>query len=52
MLASVNSDLEHVLHVNVFLKDMRDLERMNQAYIEQMGAYLPARTSFPSAAFC
>lgn len=44
MLASVNSDLEHVVHVNVFLKDMRDFERMNQAYIEQMGTHRPART--------
>ena len=44
MLASVNSDLEHVVHVNVFLKDMRDFERMNQAYVEQMGGHRPART--------
>ena len=44
MLASVNSDLEHVVHVNVFLKDMHDFERMNQAYIEQMGDHRPART--------
>ena len=44
MLESVNSDLEHVVHVNVFLKDMRDFERMNQAYIEQMGNHRPART--------
>jgi 2-iminobutanoate/2-iminopropanoate deaminase len=44
MLESVNSDLEHVIHINVFLKDMRDFERMNQAYIEQMGDHIPART--------
>jgi len=44
MLASVNSDLEQVVHVNVFLKDMRDFERMNQASIEQMGTQRPART--------
>jgi 2-iminobutanoate/2-iminopropanoate deaminase len=44
MLASVNSDLEHVVHIHVFLKEMRDFERMNQAYIEQMGAHRPART--------
>lgn len=44
MLESVNSDLEHVVHINVFLKEMRDFERMNQAYIEQMGAHRPART--------
>jgi len=44
MLASVDSDLEHVIHINVFLKNMRDFERMNQAYIEQMGNHRPART--------
>jgi 2-iminobutanoate/2-iminopropanoate deaminase len=44
MLESVDSDLEHIVHVNVFLKDMRDFERMNQAYIEQMGDHRPART--------
>ncbi len=44
MLESANSDLEHVVHVNVFLKDMRDFERMNQAYVEQMGSHRPART--------
>jgi 2-iminobutanoate/2-iminopropanoate deaminase len=44
MLTSVNSDLEHVVHINVFLKDMRDFERMNQAYIEMMGTHRPART--------
>src|SRR5512133_1283188 len=44
MLASANSDLEHVIHVNVFLKDMRDFESMNQAYVEQMSSHRPART--------
>ncbi|MGB8246631.1 MAG: RidA family protein [Chlorobium sp.] len=31
MLASVESDLAHVVHVNVFLKDMRDFDEMNRA---------------------
>jgi 2-iminobutanoate/2-iminopropanoate deaminase len=44
MLASVGSDLNHVLHVNVFLKDMQDFESMNRAYVEQMGGHRPART--------
>jgi 2-iminobutanoate/2-iminopropanoate deaminase len=44
MLASVESDLGHVVHVNVFLKDMRDFEEMNRAYVEMMGDYRPART--------
>lgn len=44
MLSSVGSDLDHIIHVNVFLKDMRDFEEMNRAYIEQMGQHRPART--------
>ena len=32
MLESVGSDLNHVVHVNVFLKDMQDFENMNRAY--------------------
>ena len=45
MLASVGSDLNHVLHINIFLKDMRDFEEMNRAYIEMMGDHRPARTA-------
>jgi 2-iminobutanoate/2-iminopropanoate deaminase len=44
MLASVGSDLEHVVHINVFLRDMRDFEAMNQAYVAIMGDHRPART--------
>jgi 2-iminobutanoate/2-iminopropanoate deaminase len=44
MLASVGSDLEHVVHVNIFLIDMGDFDAMNAAYVEAMGAHRPART--------
>lgn len=44
MLESVGSDLNHVLHINVFLKDIRDFAEMNRAYIEKMGEHLPARS--------
>ena len=44
MLESVGSDLGHVVHVNVFLKEMKDFEEMNRAYIEMMGDHRPART--------
>lgn len=44
MLESVGSDLNHVLHINVFLKDMQDFDEMNRAYIEKMGQHRPART--------
>jgi len=44
MLESVGSDLAHVVHINVFLKDMGDFEAMNAAYIESLGSHRPART--------
>ena len=44
MLESVNSDLEHIIHVNVFLKDMQDFEEMNRAYVDTLGGHRPART--------
>ena len=44
MLHSVNSDLNHVVHINVFLKDMRDFEEMNRAYVDVMRDHRPART--------
>lgn len=50
MLAAVGSDLGHVVHVNVFLQDMADFERMNEAYVETMGAHRPARTVVAVAA--
>jgi 2-iminobutanoate/2-iminopropanoate deaminase len=44
MLESVDSDLNHIVHVNVFLKDMRDFEEMNRAYVDMLGDHRPART--------
>ena len=44
MLESVGSDLTQVIHVNVFLKDMRGFEEMNRAYVEMMADHRPART--------
>ena len=46
MLAAVDSDLDHVTHINVFLKQMSDFEAMNTAYVEMMGEHRPARTVF------
>jgi 2-iminobutanoate/2-iminopropanoate deaminase len=45
MLESAGSDLAHIVHVNVFLKDMKDFEAMNRAYAEVMGTHRPARTA-------
>jgi len=44
MLQSVGSDLDRIIHINVFLRDMRDFEAMNTAYVAMMGAHRPART--------
>jgi len=44
MLVSVGSDLNQVVHINVFLKSMSDFDEMNRAYIEKMGEHRPART--------
>jgi 2-iminobutanoate/2-iminopropanoate deaminase len=45
MLEAAGSDLDHVTHINIFLKDMADFEAMNVAYIEVMGERRPARTA-------
>jgi len=44
LLGSAGSDLQHVVHVNVFLLNMSDFEEMNRVYAECMGAHRPART--------
>lgn len=46
MLAAVDSDLNHVSHINVFLKQMSDFDVMNAAYVEMMEEHRPARTVF------
>ena len=45
MLMSVGSDLDHVLHINIFLADMADFAAMNAAYAERMKNRRPARTA-------
>ena len=44
MLESEGSDLDHVVHVNIFLRQMSDFEAMNAAYVGKMGSHRPART--------
>jgi 2-iminobutanoate/2-iminopropanoate deaminase len=44
MLESVGSDLNHIVHINIFLKSMQDFQELNRAYIEKMGNHRPART--------
>jgi 2-iminobutanoate/2-iminopropanoate deaminase len=50
MLESVGSDLQHVVHVNVFLRDMSDFDAMNRAYVDRMEDHRPARTVIGVAA--
>ena len=45
LLEAADSDLAHVLHINVFLKDMQDFDAMNAAYAEYLGDIRPARTA-------
>jgi len=44
MLDAVGSDLDHTVHINIFLKSMADFDAMNAAYAEVMGNHRPART--------
>ncbi len=45
MLESVGSDLAHIVHINVFLREMADFDAMNRVYAERMGQHRPARTA-------
>ena len=45
MLGTVGSDLDHVIHINIFLVDMQDFAAMNAAYKKKMGDRRPARTA-------
>lgn len=51
MLKSVGSDLDHILHINVFLKDMQYFAAMNDAYKKWMGQRKPARTVIRSGEY-
>jgi len=44
LLDSAASDLQHVVHMNVFLLHMSDFDEMNRVYAECMGTHRPART--------
>ena len=50
MLAAAGSDLDHVIHVDVYLLDVADFEAMNAAYVEGFGSHRPARTAIGVAA--
>jgi 2-iminobutanoate/2-iminopropanoate deaminase len=53
MLEAVGSDLGHVIHVDVFLRDIADFGAMNDGYVEAFlpfGGHRPARTAIGVAA--
>jgi 2-iminobutanoate/2-iminopropanoate deaminase len=45
MLATVESDMDHVVHINVFLANIQDFAAMDAAYAAKMGDRRPARTA-------
>lgn len=44
LLRSVGSDLDHIIHIHVYLAEMSDFDEMNRAYAEMFGDHRPART--------
>ena len=44
VMSAVGSDLDHVVHINIFLQHMADFGAMNAAYEKGMGDHRPART--------
>ena len=45
ILKAAGSDLQHVLRCGVFLVDMTEFPKMNDAYARAFGAHRPARTT-------
>ena len=45
ILHAAGSGLQHVLRCGVFLVDMKEFPRMNEAYARMFGAHRPARTT-------
>ena len=50
MLESVDSDLAHIVHINIFMVNMDDYQSMNTAYAQKMGQLCPARTAIAVSA--
>jgi 2-iminobutanoate/2-iminopropanoate deaminase len=43
-LAAAGSNLRQVVHVTIYLKDVKEFEAMNTIYSKRVGAHRPART--------
>lgn len=44
LLASQAAGFEHVLHIQIFMKDVAGFAAMNRAYADAIGPHRPART--------
>ena len=49
ILQAAGSDLKHVLRCGVFLMDMKEFPKMNEAYSKTFGDHRPARTTIQAA---
>ena len=45
ILEAAGSSLQHVIRCGVFLVDMKDFPKMNEAYARAFGSHRPARTT-------
>jgi 2-iminobutanoate/2-iminopropanoate deaminase len=49
ILQAAGSDLQYVLRCGVFLMDMKEFPKMNEAYSRTFGEHRPARTTIQAA---
>jgi 2-iminobutanoate/2-iminopropanoate deaminase len=49
ILQAAGSDLQYVLRCGVFLMDMKEFPKMNEAYSKTFGDHRPARTTIQAA---
>ena len=52
ILEAGGSDLGHVLHVTLYLRDMKDFAAVNEVYQTYFTGILPARSLVPTPAMC
>ncbi|WP_169543937.1 RidA family protein [Sneathiella aquimaris] len=45
MLLQAESGFSHVMHINIFLADIKSFKQMDLVYGERLGIYRPARTT-------
>jgi 2-iminobutanoate/2-iminopropanoate deaminase len=45
LLIQHNSDMQHIIKVNIYLKDIAQLQQVNEIYTSYLSEKMPARTS-------